>query len=246
MVASGAVALLGCSSSSGPDEPGGGSARLTARPGSPSAAITPGTWPITESNPNDGVLIVPSGYAPTQPASLVVGLHGASGGPSGQVGLLGALAEDHGFLLLAVGARGLTWDVMTSRFSYDVTFIDGALEWAFERCAVDATRVAVEGFSDGASYALGLGLANGDLFTHIVAFSPGYIPRSDSPAVGKPRVFDSHGRQDPILRIDNASRVLVPALRARGHDVTYIEFEGGHTVPSDIALQAVEWLLEGR
>jgi predicted esterase len=40
------------------------------------------------------------------------------------------------------------------------------------------------GFSDGASYALSLGLANGDLFTHVLGFSPGFmrVPRH----VGRP------------------------------------------------------------
>lgn len=38
--------------------------------------------------------------------------------------------------------------------------------------AVDASRVCASGFSDGASYALTLGAANGQLFTHIAAFSP--------------------------------------------------------------------------
>jgi len=246
VLAGSAAALLGCgSSSTSPfsEEAGGGSARLTARPGAPTSSVVPGTWPITATNPNDGMLLVPPPYAPTQPAPLVLALHGATGGPSSQVSLLGGLAQSRGFLLLAVGARGLTWDVMTSRFSYDVTFIDGALKWALERAAVDPARIAVAGFSDGATYALGLGLANGDLFSRVIAFSPGFIPRSDSPAVGKPRLFDSHGTQDTVLRIDNASRKIVPALRDRGHEVTYVEFQGGHTVPSEVAAEAVQWFL---
>ena len=40
---------------------------------------------------------------------------------------------------------------------------------------VDRQRVCASGFSDGASYALSLGAANGDLFTHIAAFSPGFM-----------------------------------------------------------------------
>lgn len=246
MVAAGAAAMLGCGSdgtSPFGENPGGGSARLTARPGTPSTTVAPGSTPITAGTPTDGVLLVPSSYTPSQPMPLVLGLHGAAGTAAGQVNLLGALAESQGFLLLAVGARGLTWDVISSRFSYDVAFIDDALAWAFDRCAVDPTRIAVEGFSDGASYALGLGLANGDLFTRIIAFSPGFIPRSDSPAVGKPRVFDSHGTQDAVLSIDNTSRKIVPTLRDRGHDVTYVEFNGGHGVPTEVATQAVEWFL---
>jgi phospholipase/carboxylesterase len=244
VLAGGAATVIGCGTSSGVDDPrGGGNARLTARAATPTAPLGPGTWQITPDNANDGFLVVPSTLDTSRPAPLVLALHGAGVGPQGPVNLLGPFAEARGFLLLAVGARGLTWDAITFKYSYDVMFIDGALRWTFERCAVDPARVIVEGFSDGASYALGLALANGDLFSRVVAFSPGFIARSESAAIGKPRFFDSHGRQDSVLRIDNASRQIVPTLRNRGYDVTYVEFDGGHTVPQSIATQAVDWML---
>jgi phospholipase/carboxylesterase len=65
--------------------------------------------------------------------------------------------------------------------------------------AVDAGRLAVEGFSDGASYALSIGLTNGDLLTHVVAFSPGFA--SPVAYTGKPPVFVSHGTHDEVLPI---------------------------------------------
>ena len=239
-----AAAMGGCGSPIGTnDDTGGGIARLSARPTAPTRTITPGTWQITPSNANDGFLVVPSGYAPSTPAPLVLALHGAGGGPRGPINLLQPFAEARRFLVLAVGARGVTWDAITFKYSYDVSFIDAALKWAFDQCAVDPARVVVEGFSDGATYALGLALANGDLFSRAIAFSPGYIARSDSAPVGKPRFFDSHGRQDPVLGIDRASRRIVPTLKARGYDVTYVEFDGGHAVPPDIATQAVDWML---
>jgi predicted esterase len=34
----------------------------------------------------------------------------------------------------------------------------------------------------------------------------------------------------------------VPALRRRGYDVTFREFDGGHTVPPDIAREALGWI----
>lgn len=243
-LASGAVGFAGCVSTDAElaNDTGGGDARLTARPSTPTATVSPGTLEITPSNPNDGALVVPASYLPTRPTPLVVALHGAGQGPSSQLTLLGPYAASRGFLLLAIGARGLTWDVFTSRFSYDVTFIDGALNWAFQRCAVDATRITLCGFSDGASYTLGLGLANGDLFTRVAAFSPGFIPRADTPAAGKPPVFVSHGRQDAVLPIDGASRKIVPGLRSRGYDVTYVEFDGGHAVPPAVSDQAVSWM----
>jgi len=51
--------------------------------------------------------------------------------------------------------------------------------------------VAIQGFSDGASYALSLGLTNGDLFTHVIAFSPGFAAPAEQR--GRPRIYVSHG-----------------------------------------------------
>jgi predicted esterase len=123
----------------------------------------------------------------------------------------------------------------------DVTFIDDALELTFKRYNVDPKRIAVGGFSDGASYALTLGVANGDLFTHIVAFSPGFMnPPSQA---GEPLIYVSHGTEDQILPIERCSRRLVPRLKEAGYRVEYREFEGPHTVPETIARGALEWFL---
>ncbi len=222
---------------------GGGSPRLSSRPGAPSQTITPGTYQITATNPNDGFLVVPPSYDPTRPTPLLVSFHGAGEGAESMRSAMTPYASSRGFLLLAVGARGRTWDVFTYRYSYDIAFIDGALGWAFARCNVDPARVTVHGFSDGASYALGVGLGNGDLFSRVIAWSPGFVPESDAGTVGKPRFFVSHGRQDPVLGIDGASRVIVPDLKARGYDVTYVEFDGGHGAPAAVVNQSLDWML---
>jgi predicted esterase len=60
-------------------------------------------------------------------------------------------------------------------------------------------------------------------------------------ARGRPPIYISHGRSDPVLPIDRCSRRLVPALRAAGHEVRYLEFDGGHGVPPDVARAALEW-----
>ena len=96
------------------------------------------------------------------------------------------------------------------------------------------------GFSDGASYALGLGLANGDLFAHVVAFSPGFVPGASRE--GRPAVFVTHGDADDVLPVEQTSRRIVPVLREEGYDVTYREFPGGHTVPPEVAAEAVDRL----
>ena len=98
----------------------------------------------------------------------------------------------------------------------------------------------IGGFSDGASYALSLGIANGDVFDSVVAFSPGF--EASELRNGQPRFFVSHGTADPVLPIDRCSRRIVPALEEAGYAVTYHEFDGGHTVPDSIQTKVVDWL----
>src|SRR6185369_15482714 len=141
--------------------------------------------------------------------------------------------------VLAPDSRGTTWDAIRSGFGEDVEFLNRALAFVFARVTVDPARVIVGGFSDGASYALSLGLANGDLFPRVAAFSPGFVI---SAAVhGRPRFFVSHGTADPILPIDQCSRVIVPRLRSMGYEVTFREFEGKHELPPAIASEALRW-----
>src|SRR5688500_10592739 len=117
-------------------------------------------------------------------------------------------------------------------FVTDVEMLDRTLARVFETVAVDPARIAIGGFSDGATYALSLGLINGDLFRRIVAFSPGFVV--DGAWAGRPTCFVSHGVADATLPIDRCSRRIVADLRRRGYDVTFREFDGGHEMPDAI------------
>ncbi|HEX5414413.1 MAG TPA: phospholipase, partial [Chloroflexota bacterium] len=168
-------------------------------------------------------------------------LHGATG-----VGLFGLwpmilFANSRDLIILAPDSRGRTWDRVHGSFGPDVAFIDQALEHVFSRYAVDPGRLGIGGFSDGASYALSLGLTNGELFKKVIAFSPGFLAPGER--VGRPPVFISHGTEDLILPVSCSQR-LVPRLRSEGYDVTYAEFAGGHAVPAGIAGQAATWLTD--
>jgi phospholipase/carboxylesterase len=187
----------------------------------------------------DGVIQMPSirteGKVP-----LLVFLHGATQNGAGMLRRIGPAAEQAGVAVLAPDSRDTTWDAIRGDFGEDVAFVNRALEHVFARLAVDPARVTIGGFSDGASYALSLGLANGDLFPRVAAFSPGFI--INAMAVGRPRFFVSHGRSDQILPIDRCSRIIVPRLRALGYDVTFREFDGRHEVPPDVAIEGVRWM----
>ncbi|WP_448628453.1 alpha/beta hydrolase [Geodermatophilus sp. URMC 64] len=239
----GAAVLAGCGIRWPPPD-SGGAAVLRARPAAtvpePGPLAEPGTHPLGLVRDRDPLLHVPPGLPPGRPAPLVVSLHGAGGDAAAGLGLLEAVADERGFLLLAPASRGRTWDAVGGVFGPDAALTDRALEQVFSGVPVDGDRLTVAGFSDGASYALGLGLANGDLFGRVIAFSPGFAPIT--PRTGRPEVFISHGTEDGVLPLAETSRRIVPALREDGYRVTYREFDGGHEVPPDIVREAADLL----
>jgi len=220
--------------------------QLTARPAPPTdrGSIGPsGLQPLGLGNGSDrdGLWYVPPGYRADRPAPLILMLHGAGGTARSGLAPFLSLADAAGAILLAPDSRGRTWDVILDEYGPDVAFLDTALTQTFARYAIDGSHIAAEGFSDGASYALSLGLTNGDLFTHVIAFSPGFA----APATrrGMPHLCVSHGTRDAVLPIDQCSRRLVPQFKRAGYDVRYTEFNGPHTVPPEIASDALTWFL---
>jgi phospholipase/carboxylesterase len=212
--------------------------QLSARPRPTTApTLTPGTTRLSLANGQPGLLHVPE----TPVAGLVVALHGAGGHAAGALDLLRADAERSGLVVLAPASRGSTWAGLFGGHDPDTSALDAALADVFAAHPFEPARVAVAGFSDGASYALTLGLANGELFRSVVAFSPGF--ESAARRRGRPRFFVSHGTGDEVLPIDRTSRRLVPALRGAGYDVTYREFDGGHVVPEQYRTEAAAWVL---
>ncbi|RAO48190.1 alpha/beta hydrolase [Micromonospora saelicesensis] len=213
--------------------------RLTARRHPPVASGRTGLVPMT--GPDGDRLAL--GYVP-EPATdgsayrLVLLLHGAGGSARQGLDLLLPVADAQHLLLVAPDSSAASWDLIAGGFGADVGRIDGLLATVFDTYPV--ADVTVGGFSDGASYALSLGLANGDLVDAVLAFSPGFA----APPVthGRPRIFISHGVDDRVLPIDVCSRRLVPRLHDLGYDVTYQEFPGGHDIPAPIRDSAIAWL----
>jgi len=240
LVAGGALASFAVGGACRGSEPGyADDGRLTARPRATVTTSRVGAHALGLGGARDAILQLPSN-APGAPLPLLVLLHGAGGSGAGILRRLGSAPDEAGVAVLAPDSRDSTWDAIRDRFGRDVNFLNRALERVFDTVALDPARLAVGGFSDGATYALSLGLINGDLFRRVVAFSPGFVV--DGAPQGRPRLFISHGTADNILPIDESSRLIVPALQRRGYDVTFREFDGGHEVPVAVAREGMRWV----
>lgn len=234
-----AAVLAACGDGFDPTGPRKGNPRLTARPGTPTGSIAPGQNDITLPSGRAARIIVPTSYTAEQQWPFALLLHGAGSNASGILAPFQSFASSRGIILMAVSSFGGTWDAVGREFGVDVATIDEALTAAFARCAVDPARVGIEGFSDGATYALALGRANGDLFTRIAAQSPGFIfPLAE---VGTPRIYITHGIFDPVFPIDETGAKIAAELSAR-YDVRYEEYSGGHELPSSVAADVMAWL----
>jgi phospholipase/carboxylesterase len=202
--------------------------------------LPPGLHPLGMGGARDGRLRVPAGRIEA-PLPLIIMLHGHGGGAERALRRIASIAD--AALVMLPESLGATWDVLEGGYGPDVARIDAALARVFAAWPVDPARLAIAGFSDGASYALSLALMNGELFSHALAFSPGFA--APLRFEGRPRLFISHGSADEILPIEGCSRHLVPKLQRGGYPGRYMEFPGGHEVPEVVAAEALAFLMAG-
>ena len=211
--------------------------RLTARPRAGVKTSATGQVKLER----DSILQIPAN-ASDKPLPLLLMLHGASQRAEDMFWYLGSAPKEAGVVVFAPNSMETTWDAIGGgSFAEDIYYLNGMLEQVFEKTAIDPARVSIGGFSDGATYALSLGLINGDFFKSIVAFSPGFVISGD--AHGKPRIFISHGTHDHILPIDRCGRRIAGELKEQGYDVTFREFDGDHEIPTDVAREALTYVL---
>jgi phospholipase/carboxylesterase len=224
--------------SPGSSLPSAAAGRLRSRPAGSHAARPPGTHVLDLGHGIEALLTAPP--ATHGPAPLLVFFHGAGASAERSLAAVGDTAARHGVAVLAPTSVATTWDLLSGGLGRDVAVLDAALEQVFTGQAV--SRVAFGGFSDGASYAISLGLANGELAEAVLGFSPGFAapPRRE----GRPRVWISHGRADRVLPVDRCGRRVAAQLRT-GYDVTYEEFDDGHVMPPHLVEAALDWWLAG-
>jgi predicted esterase len=197
--------------------------------------------------PDEAIAYIPA-RAGLNPPLLVV-LHGAGRRADRMIERLAPEANARGIVLLAPTSRGATWDTVAiaeepaspnsplanarSRSfssSRDADRVEAAIAALAKFVPVDRSKTAIAGFSDGATFALAMGMSRIHAFSAVIAWSPGIAIRTASAERGR-RVFISHGRRDPVLRFDATCGRIVPMLQSEGAAVSFLPFEGGHDMP---------------
>ena len=110
------------------------------------------------------------------------------------------------------------------------------------RLTVSRSRMILGGFSQGSMLACDVALHDEQKPAGLLLFSSTLIARS----VWRPRmarlqglpILQTHGIQDPLLAFSDAE-ALRDLWQAAGANLTFVRFQGGHTIPP-VALQAAE------
>jgi len=189
---------------------------------------------------------VPGSYDAHRPTPVLVALHGAYEDGQWMINVWKTLAEARGLLLLAPSSNGQSWDlsaVFNGQTPVEDVPLRNSIAWLQGRYNIDAGQIGVEGFSDGASMALYMGLTHGKIFNVAMANSPGGMG-SNYALPDKPAIYITHGDADPVLPVTNA-RWIKNTLIAAGYTVVYFEFPGGgHDFPTEHKIPMLDFLAQ--
>ena len=237
------AAALSGAASAGPPMTGPPAPQLKARPSATGPALAAGETALV----NGAIAYRPPSAA--GPLPLLVLLHGAGGYPPGFLQKMEPVADRLGIILVAPHSSDRTWDLIENMqvgdspwHGPDARRLDQVLADLFGRAAVDPSHVVLLGFSDGASYALSLGLSNPRLFTSVIALSPGMMApqwRVDR----RQRIFIAHGRSDTVLPFAGTKDIADGLVRA-GDNVRFRSFDGGHQIDPSSLTEALEWVFD--
>jgi predicted esterase len=197
----------------------------------------------------EGHLLLPERIDSTRAYPLLTVLHGA--GRQDEL-LVRAYRDEptcRGAVFFVPRSTSPTWDILVGEDRPDLDFLEHAYAEIYRRVPVDHGRQALIGYSDGASYALAVGLSNPRLFSAVMGWAAGFVV-FDSAAVApsdpRPRILLEHGTHDPVFPFEQVALRNCAILRRLGYEVELRVDEGGIHWPSR-AFQpaALDWFLGG-
>lgn len=160
-------------------------------------------------------LYVPENYCPERPLPLVVALHGGYGHGRDFLWTWLREARSRGFALLSPTSIGTTWSITS--IDDDARKLKRHMEEVYARINIDRSRILVTGMSDGATFALCLGLREASWFTAIAPVS-GVLSLTDLTGAKARRICWVHGALDWMFPVSRAV-LACQALKDAGADV---------------------------
>jgi phospholipase/carboxylesterase len=204
-----------------------------------------GNGRVTMGDDLQAFLMVPSTLEPGRAYPLVIVMHGA--GRQDELLFKGLQGEPdrRQALFLIPRSYQMTWDLIAGGNDTDLRFLAYCLRWVYQRYAVDPARQALLGYSDGASYALAVGLSNPRIFSAVMAWAAGFLAidannlRPDDP---KPHLFVEYGDRDPLFPYAQVALPMRDALQQIGYPLVFRTDEGGGHWPSPrFQPEALDW-----
>jgi len=192
-------------------------------------------------------LLTPPALDPERAYPLITVLHGAGRQDEMLSQAYRGEAAARDALFLVPRSTQTTWDLLVGGAPEDLDFLARLHVEIYRRVRVDPARQALIGYSDGASYALAVGLSNPRTFAAVMGWAAGFVAIDQSaiaPDDPKPRVLLEHGTHDTVFPFEVVCRPNVELLRGLGYDVELRVDEGGVHWPSP-AFQsaALDWFL---
>jgi len=211
----------------------------------PGVVSAPGGLVTISNEGTLGHLLLPESIDPTRAYPLVTVLHGA-----GRQDELLVRAYQHeparrDALFFIPRSTYPTWDLLVGEDRPDLDFLEHAYGEIYRRVRVDDRRQALIGYSDGASYALAVGLSNPRLFSAVMGWAAGFVvfeSAAISPSDPRPRILLEHGTHDPVFPFEQVALRNCAILRRLGYEVELRVDEGGVHWPSRaFQAAALDW-----
>jgi len=220
---------------------------LRVEPGLPGDEVVPATGGlVTISNEVAlGHLLLPDPIDPGRAYPLVTVFHGAGRQDELLVRAYQSEPARRDALFFVPRSTYPTWDLLVGQDRPDLDFLEQAYAEIYRRVPVDHRRQALIGYSDGASYALAVGLSNPRLFSAVMGWAAGFVV-FDKAATGpddpRPRILLEHGTHDTVFPFEEIALRNCAILRRLGYEVELRVDEGGIHWPSrEFQPAALDW-----
>lgn len=202
-----------------------------------------------ENGPSSGVLLTPEVMDPARSYPLITVLHGAGRQDEMLVKACRSEPERRQALFFVPRSVAPTWDLIAGGGRVDLDFLEHAYDLIYRRYRVDAFSQCLIGYSDGASYALSVGLSNARFFSALMVWAAGFVvldPATADASAPKPRLYLEHGTHDQLFAFEQVALPMKQNLEKAGYDVTFSVDEGGRHWPSgSFQSEALDWYFEG-